>query len=129
LHRQQVGTQIVLPIVLAALLFLVASAILWQSAFHPADDVDRWAAISTMWLVLPVMIVGLIVLLLLGAMIFLLARLAGVIPPYSYKAQQVADRVARGAQRVTEITRKPVLALRGLGDLWKRRIGRPRGRK
>ena len=43
----------------------------------------RWAAISTIWIVIPIMIVSLIFLALLAGIIYLFARLLGITPIYT----------------------------------------------
>jgi len=109
LHRRQVWTQILLPILLTVLVFIAVIAITSIATFRDNGDVARWAAISTIWLVLPVMIAGLIVLIILLAIIYLLVRLIGVIPPYSYQAQRFVYRIEGYVKRGTEMIIKPVL--------------------
>jgi hypothetical protein len=55
------------------------------------------------------MLAGLIFLALLAGMIYLLARLVGVIPPYSYQVQGFVYRIEGHVKRGAELTRKPVL--------------------
>jgi heme/copper-type cytochrome/quinol oxidase subunit 2 len=60
LHRKQMWTQILLPILLTVLVFIAVIVLTSIATFRDNGDVGRWAAISTIWLVMPVMIVGLI---------------------------------------------------------------------
>ena len=117
LHRKQMWMQILLPIFLAVLLFVVVTIITGLATFRDHGDVNRWAAISTIWLVLPVMIGGLIFLILLIAMIYLLSRLTTLIPPYSFQAQRIVYRIESGVKRFAEMFRKPGLALQELARL------------
>ena len=128
LHRRQVGTQILLPVILAVLVFAGVLLLIGQAAFRPQDDVARWAAISTIWLVIPVLLAGVAVLALVCGMIFLVWKLARWLPEYSYKAQVIAGRVERGTARFAQMGRKPVLAVKGLGQLIKTAFGRIRER-
>jgi hypothetical protein len=116
-HRRQVWWQIQLPVLLAALVLLVAPIVAWLTTMSGGGDVARWAAISTIWLLLPVMIFGLIILVALFGVIFVAARLAGWIPRYSHRAQQVARRIAGGTRRGMDMVRRPVLAVHELGAL------------
>ena len=109
LHRKQVWTQILLPILLAVLVFIAVIVLTSVATFRDNGDVSRWAAISTIWLVLPVMIAGLISLIILLAIIYLLARLISMIPPYSDQAQRFVYRIEGYVQRGTEMIVKPVL--------------------
>jgi hypothetical protein len=117
LHRKQVWTQILLPIFLALMVFVAVIVITSLATFRDNGDVGRWAAISTIWLVLPVMIAGLIFLILLIAMIYLLSRLTKIIPPYSYQAQRIVDRIESGVKRFAQMFRKPALALQEISRL------------
>ena len=122
-HRKQVLTQILLPLLFAVLLF-AAVLVLTSLAPFRGGDVSRWAAISTLLLVIPVIVAGLALLVLLMVMIYLLARITKLIPPYSYQAQRFVHRVEGGIQRAAGMIRKPVLALQGLAGLVKARLGR-----
>ena len=117
LHRKQMWLQILLPIIFAVLIFIAITILTSLAALRGQGDVSRWAAMSTIWLVLPVMVASLIILILLIAMIYLLSRLMAVIPPYSYQAQQVVYRIESMANRFAEMFRKPVLALQELTRL------------
>ena len=109
LHRKQVWTQILLPILLTVLLLIAVIVLTSIATFRDNGDVGRWAAISTIWLVLPVLIVGLLFLIILLAIIYLLARLISLIPPYSYQAQRFVYRIEGYIKRGTEMIVKPVL--------------------
>ena len=109
LHRKQMWTQILLPILLAVLVFIAVIVLTSVATFRNNGDVGRWAAISTIWLVLPVLIVGLLFLIILLAIVYLLARLISVIPPYSYQAQRFVYRIEGYVKRGTEMIVKPVL--------------------
>ena len=109
LHRKQVWIQILLPILLTVLVFIAVIVLTSIAAFRDNGDVGRWAAISTIWLVLPVMIAGLILLAILLAIIYFLARLIGMIPPYSYQAQRAVYQIEDYVKRAAEMIVKPAL--------------------
>jgi hypothetical protein len=109
LHRRQMWTQILLPILLATLIFVGVIVITSMATFRDHGGVARWAAISTIWLVMPVMLAGLIFLIVLLALIYLLARLIGLIPPYSYQAQRIVYRIEGNIKRGTEMILRPAL--------------------
>jgi len=127
-HRRQVWTQILLPVLIGALLLVAAPIVAWLTAMGGGGDVGRWAAISTMWLLIPVLIFGLILLAVLIGLIFVGARLAGLIPRYSLRIQNIAVRAAGGTQRATAMIRRPVLAVQGLGALARTGLRRLRER-
>jgi predicted membrane protein len=109
LHRRQVWTQILLPILLTVLVFIAVIVLTSIATFRDNGDVARWAAISTIWLVLPVMIAGIILLIFLLAIIYLLARFISMIPPYSDQAQRFVYQIEGYVKRGTEMIVKPVL--------------------
>ena len=125
LHRKQMWTQILLPILLAVLVFIAVIVLTSVATFRDNGDVSRWAAISTIWLMLPVLIVGLLFLIILLAIIYLLARLISLIPPYSYQAQRFIYRIEGYVKRGTEMIVKPVLFV----DIIKSQINKFMGRR
>ena len=119
LHRKQVWMQILIPILAAVLVFLAIIIITSIATFRGNGDVNRWAAISTIWLVLPVIFVGLVFFILMIAMIYLMARLTALIPPYSFQAQQIVHRIEEGIKRTAQMVRKPKLAFNELVKVFK----------
>ncbi|MCZ2128149.1 MAG: hypothetical protein LC099_10300 [Anaerolineales bacterium] len=94
-HRRQATRQIVLPVALSALALVALTAWIGYATFNQNGDVGRWAAISTIWIVIPIMFGGLIVLAFLGALIYGMARLLDVLPHYTNVAQNYVF-IARG---------------------------------
>ena len=123
-HRKQRTTQILLPIVLAALLFIAAIVLVNLATFRGNGDVGRWAAISTMWIAIPVCIMGFVFLALLGGLVYLMGRLLGVAPRYTGKAQDFVHKLAIRIRRAADVTVKPVFAVNGFGATIKALLGR-----
>jgi hypothetical protein len=127
-HRRQVWVQILLPVFIGAAALLAAPLVAWVTAMDAGGDVSRWAAISTMWLLIPVMIGALILLVVVSALAYLMARISGWIPAYSYRIQRIAFGAEGGTRRAAVMIRKPVLAIRAAGDMLRRRVQRLRER-
>ena len=73
----------------------------------------RWAAISTMWVSLFILLGGLVTLAILGGLIYLMARLLNALPYYTGIAQDYIF-IARGyIMRGADMVVKPILALNG----------------
>ena len=110
-HRNQVMRQIVLPVALSAL--VLVAIVVWVSyaTFNQGGDVGRWAAISTIWVIIPMLLGGLVVLAILGGLIYLMARLLSALPYYTGIAQDyifiARGYIIRGANMLV----KPVNAL------------------
>lgn len=87
----------------------------WVSfaTFQQGGDVGRWAAISTIWVILPMLIAGLITLAILGGLIYLMARLLKALPYHTGVAQDYVF-IARGyIIRGADLAVKPILVLNG----------------
>jgi len=112
-HRRQVLRQVVLPVVLSAL--ALVGMVVWISiaTFKQGGDVGRWAAVSTIWVIIPTLIGGLIVLAILGGLIYGMARLLKALPYYTGIAQDYVV-LARGyIVRGADMAVKPIVALNG----------------
>ena len=100
--------------ILAVLLIIAVAVLTGIAAFGEGGDSPRWAAVSTIWLVIPVMVFGLIFLAILAGLIYLLARGLQVMPPYTSKAQYYVNRGASEAKRFSDMAAKPVLFIEGI---------------
>ena len=123
-HRRQRTTQIILPVVLGALLFVGLVVLINISAWGYNGDVGRWAAIATMWISIPVCLMGFVFLALLGGIIYLMGRLLGVVPTYTGKAQDFVHKLAIRIRRIADAIVKPIISLNGTGATIKALLGR-----
>ena len=123
-YRRQRTNQIIVPIVLAAILFIGMVILVNIATFRDNGDVGRWAAISTIWIVIPVCISGLVFLTLLGDLVYLMARLLGVAPTYTGKAQDFIHKLAIHIRRAADMAVKPVFSVNGFGATLKALLGR-----
>ena len=123
-HRRQRTSQIILPMVLAAILFIGMIVLVNIATFRDNGDVGRWAAISTIWIVIPVCIAGFIFLALLGGLVYLMARLLGVAPTYTGMAQDFVHKLAIRIRRAADMVVKPVFSVNGFGASLKAFLGR-----
>ncbi len=105
-HRQQRNVQIILPVVLSALLLVAIVALISSATFNANGDVARWAAISAIWIIVPILIAGLITLALLSALVYGMARLLSALPHYTGVAQDYVyiaqNYIARGADAISQ---------------------------
>jgi hypothetical protein len=113
---------------LAVLVFVALALLAVRATFEGNADVSRWAAISTIWLVLPAMVATVIALAALCAAVYLLTKLIGIVPTYTGRAQRIFYRVEGGTRRAAEIARRPVLFVKGLGSFIKTAIRKARER-
>lgn len=114
-HRRELAWQIILPVVLAALLIVALIVLINVATFNQGGDVARWAAISTIWIVIPILLVGLVLLALLVALVYGMKRLLDITPTYTGMAQDYVHLAAGYVRRFADMAVKPVLLLDGIG--------------
>jgi hypothetical protein len=123
-HRQQLMSQIILPMVLAGLVFIALIVLIIMSTFGGNGDVARWAAISTMWLASHVFVLEFVFLVLLVGMIYLLGRLLGITPIYTGKAQDFIHKLAIRIRLLADKLVKPIIFVDSVGASINRLLGR-----
>ena len=123
-HRRELWIQILLPILLAWVLLLGTVAVASVAAFKGNGDAARWAAISTIWLAIPSMLMAVIVLATLIVMVVLVWRFGRGIPRYSWRAQRLLNRVETTTKRGAEMVRRPTSALRAFVTFVRGRLER-----
>ena len=122
-YRRQLVTQIILPMVLTALLFVGMIVLISVATFRDGGDVGRWAAISTIWIAVPIMIAALIFIVLLTGLVYLLKRLLNITPTYTGRLQDFIHKIAIHIKHAADATVKPVFFLDGIGASIKRLLG------
>ena len=108
-HKRQTFWQITFPLIMTVLLILAVAVLVGFSAFGEESGSGRWAAISTIWLVIPMMIIALIFLVVIIAMVYGMAHLLKITPPYTGKAQYYVNKAADKIQTAADTLTKPVM--------------------
>lgn len=122
-HRRELWTKILVPMLIATLIILAVATLTGIAAFRDNGDVARWAAISTIWIVLPAMGAGLLVLIIFIGLIYGMARLLQLIPPYSGYAQRIVWRIEGYVKRGADMAVQPILFLDEITAALKRLFG------
>jgi hypothetical protein len=123
-YRKQLISQIILPMVIAGLLLVALIVLIIFATFRENGDVARWAAISTIWIVIPIMIASLIFFLVLGGLVYLMKRLLNITPTYTGLAQDFVHKLAIRIRLAADALVKPVIFVDGLGASINRLLGR-----
>ena len=113
-HRKQLTWQIVLPVGLMSVLLIALIVLINIATFRDNGDVARWAAISTIWIVVPIMIGMLIFLILLVGIIYLLSKLLGITPRYTGLAQDYVHKAAGAIKRGLDAIVKQFIEIQGV---------------
>ena len=112
-HRKQVVRQIILPVVIAAVLMIALIVLISFATFSSGGDVGRWAAVSTIWIIIPTMLAGLILLAIMVGLIYLMARALSALPTYTGIAQDYVYKAKAYINRGADMAAKPVIAIDG----------------
>ncbi len=123
-HRKQLAWQIILPMVLSVVLCIALIVLIEFATFRDGGDVGRWAAISTIWIVVPIMIGSLIVLAIVGGLVYLMAKLLNIMPTYTGMAQDYVHIAVSYIKRGADAVVKPVFFVDGLGASIRAFLGR-----
>lgn len=123
-HRSQRTWQIILPVVLAAIVFIALIVLVSLAAIRGTGDVARWAAVATIWISVPAILFGLIVFLLLAGFVYLKMRLLRIAPIYTGKAQDFVYRLSGAVKRAADAAARPVIFLGGIGATIQALLGR-----
>lgn len=105
-HRRQAFWQILLPVILASLGVIALVVFVSLATIAGSGMPATWANISTIWLIIPLMVIGVVFALFTIGMIFLMSRLLRIVPTYTRLAQvylqifslrvdSILDRIAR----------------------------------
>jgi predicted PurR-regulated permease PerM len=123
-HRRQVTTQIIVPMLLAAILFVALVVLVNLATFRGNGDTARWAAVSTIWIFAPIIVASLVFLAILVGVIYLMARLLGILPVYTNKAQNFIQKLGIRIRLAADAAIKPVITLDSVGASIKALFGR-----
>jgi hypothetical protein len=110
--------------VIAGLLFVALIVLINFATFRENGDVARWAAISTIWIVIPIMVASLIFLLVLGGLVYLMKRLLNITPTYTRLAQNFVHKLMIRIRLAADAAVKPIIFLDGIGASINRLLGR-----
>ena len=113
LHRKQRMTQIVLPVVLSAVVFIGITILICIAAVNSTGDIARWAEVSTIWITIPMIITGAIVLAILIGLIYLMVQALTNLPYYTSLAQDYIYLARSYIIRGADMAVKPVIDLEG----------------
>jgi hypothetical protein len=113
-HRRDRAWKIVLPVVLSAVLCVAMVVLINVATFRDGGDVARWAAVSTIWIVVPIMIGMFLFLALLSGLVYLMYKLLNITPTYTGLAQDYVHKAAIYIKRGADAAVKPIIGLNGI---------------
>ena len=122
-HRRDRTWKILFPVILSSVLCIGLIVLINIATFRGGGDVARWAAVSTMWIAIPTIVGMLIVFALLAGIIYLLAKLLNILPPYTAMVQDFFYKIESYAKRGADAAAKPVISISSIGASINRLFG------
>jgi predicted PurR-regulated permease PerM len=110
-HRHERNWQILTPVISAAVVGIVLGIIIIYGTIHGGDSAT-WAAIATILLIIPIMVVSFLLLVVLSVMVYETQTLYKVLPTYSGQAQDTVLNVTAQVSYYAEKSTEPILLLR-----------------
>ncbi|MGB9672538.1 MAG: hypothetical protein ACPL3P_00215 [Anaerolineales bacterium] len=105
-HRREAFWQIIFPIILGAVLLVILAVF---SARAPIAQTTTAAEVATIWLIIPMMIVGLISIVITIVLIILLLKLMRSIPPYAQLLQRNITYITKRINKFADLLVEPIL--------------------
>jgi len=113
-HRKDRAWKIIFPVVLSMVLCIAMIVLVNIATFRDNGDVARWAAVSTIWIVIPIMIGMLIITAILIGLVYLMFKLFKITPTYTGLAQDYVHKAAIYIKRGADAAVKPIINLNGI---------------
>ena len=110
-HRHERNMQILMPVISAAVLGIILGIIIIYGTIH-GGDAATWAAIATILLVIPIMVVSFLLLVVLSVMVYEAQYLYKLLPTYSGQAQDTVLNVTAQVSHYSELSTEPILMIK-----------------
>lgn len=110
-HRKERRWQILAPVLIAASLGITLAIIIVIGAME-GGDTAIWAAIATILLVIPIMVVSFILLVVLSVLIYEAQYIYKILPTYSAQAQDAVFNVTAKVNYYSEKSTDPIVLLK-----------------
>ncbi len=93
------------------MLVVLALAILTIiGAAQGSSQIERWGHISAIWVIIPVLISGIVILAIVGGSAYGMSKLLGKMPEWLLKAQLFMVHLALTVRRAADAATKPIMA-------------------
>ena len=103
-YRHDLTWQIIVPIIVVGLIIIAGAVFI---SLGKTGSISLWSDISLIWILLPALFMAFIVVIILVAAIYGMARLVKATPRFTSRAQELTWQAALGIQKVAGATAKP----------------------
>ncbi len=106
LHKRQFAWQILVPFLVMTALIVAAAALVVSGG---ASGTRSWAEVSIIWILAPLLVFALLFVVVLGFLIYGIAKLTQVTPRYTGQAQHFFTLLSAGTRQVADGAAKPFI--------------------
>jgi ethanolamine transporter EutH len=110
-YRRDLKWQIIAPMVVVLILVIAASVAV---AVAPAASASRWADVSTIWLLIPLMIFAFVALIIFIGLIYAMTKLLQITPVYTEKLYLLVRLLGLKAEKIADASTKPIFFVEGV---------------
>ena len=104
LHKRQFAWQILAPFLVMTVLVIAVAALVVSGG---PSGTRAWADVSIIWILAPLLIFALLFVIVLGFLIYGIAKLTQVTPRYTGKAQHFFALLSTGTRKIADGAAKP----------------------
>lgn len=108
-YRRQTLWQIWLPLAIAILLVLLLAVLAVIGAVQGSSQVDHWGSIAAIWVIIPLLIVGMALMILVGGLAFGVTFMLRKMPAWLSTAQMLSLRGALTVRKVSDAAVQPII--------------------
>ena len=112
-HQRQMIWQIWLPLILACFLMIGLAVLTVLGASHGSVVVTKWSHFSAVIIIIPVLFIGLIILAIVCAAIYGLAKALKILPAYTGLIQAYTHLISISIRIRADQILKPVFGIQG----------------
>ena len=108
-HRRQMFLQVWLPLIGSLVLVLALVTLAIIGTVQGSPQVNRWGNISAVFVILPVLVFGLVLLALTGGLAYGVSRLLKKMPDWLHKAQAFMEQVRESVTKASDAAAQPII--------------------
>lgn len=113
-HQRETFRQIILPILIGSIVIIALIIAVIYAGFSGNAQLSRWADISLVWVLLPLIMFSLLFLVLLIGLTIGITRLLHVFPIYTYRLLLFIRNVQSRINSGTDLAVQPILRINSL---------------
>lgn len=110
-HRRQMNRQVWLPLILTLVVVLALTVLAVIGTIQGSSEVNRWGNISTVLVIIPTMIWGVVLLAVVGGSAYGVTKLLKKVPGFMLQLQALFNQIYFIVRRVSDASTRPIFAV------------------